>query len=94
MHAVQSPVTVLVGLGFPRRIATVSEAMTLLDEVPVLLRDEVHHAARDACRDAMEGLCPDQEALAVFVAYARRRRMLVEEECWIIPEGQADLAEA
>ncbi len=77
--AFQRPVTVLVGLGFPRSIASVREAFAYLEDVPKLLRDEVYHATCDACRDALTERCSPQEAHDVFVAYARRRGVLLDE---------------
>lgn len=75
----QHSVTVLVGLGFPRTIASVREAFAYLEEVPKLLRDEIYHATCDACRDALTERCSPQEAHDVFVAYARRRGILLDE---------------
>ena len=73
--AFQRPVTVLVGLGFPRSIASVREAFAYLEDVPKLLRDEVYHATCDALTER----CSPQEAHDVFVAYARRRGVLLDE---------------
>ncbi|MBX9452268.1 MAG: DUF982 domain-containing protein [Mesorhizobium sp.] len=75
----QHPVVVLVGLGFPRSITGVRDAFAYLEEVPKLLRDEVYHATCDACRDALTERCSPQEAHDVFVAYARRRGVLLDE---------------
>ncbi|WP_368805011.1 DUF982 domain-containing protein [Neoaquamicrobium sediminum] len=47
--------------------------------MPKLLRDEVYHATCDACRDALTERCSPQEAHDVFVAYARRRGVLLDE---------------
>lgn len=77
--AFQHPVTVLVGLGFPRAITTVHEAIAYLDEVPRMMRDEAYQATCDACRDALTQRCSAQEAHDVFAAYARRRSVLVNE---------------
>jgi len=77
--AFQHPVTVLVGLGFPRSITRVREAFAYLEEVPKFLRDEVYNATCDACRDALTDRCSPQEAHDVFVAYARRRGVLVDQ---------------
>src|SRR5690606_12448491 len=85
--AFQRPVTVLVGLGFPRVVTNVYEAFSCLKEVPSLMGDEVHEATCDACRDALSGKCSVDEAHEVFIAYARRRAILVEEPLDIADSG-------
>ena len=89
MHAFQRPVTVLVGLGFPRAVASVEQAMSFLDEVPTVMRDEAYRATCDACRDALTNRCSAQEAHDVFAAYARRRGVLVEEPMSGLPIARA-----
>ena len=74
------PVSVLIGLGFPRWITSALDAADYLDGVPALFRDEVFHATRQACADAVAGRASAEEACDVFVAYARRRGILVEGE--------------
>ena len=86
----QHSLTVLVGLGFPRTIARVREAYAYLEEVPKLLRDEVYHATCDACRDALTERCSPQEAHDVFVAYARRRGILLDEPLAKAPPPSRD----
>jgi len=89
------PVTILVGLGFPRSVANVYDAFACLKEVPAVLHDEVHEATCDACRDALSGKCTPEEARDVFVAYARRRSILVEEPLAAAPmEAKAELLPA
>lgn len=85
--AFQRPVTVLVGLGFPRIVTNVYEAFSCLKEVPTLMRDEVYEATCDACRDALSGKCSIDDAHDVFIAYARRRSILVEEPLDIAASG-------
>lgn len=72
------PVHVLIGLGFPHPIASATDARDYLDGVPRLLHDEVFQAARQACADAIAGRVAAEEAHDVFVAYARRRGVLIE----------------
>lgn len=74
-----APVTVLVGLGFPRRIESVLDAISFLDEQPEMLRDEAFYATYDACRDALAGVESVADARDVFCALARRRGVLVED---------------
>ncbi len=73
------PIEVLVGLGFPRRVASPRAALDYLDQIPLLLRDEVYHATRDACVDALAGRCGADEANDVFAAFVRRRGDLLGE---------------
>lgn len=74
------PLDVLVGLGFPHRVASPRAALAYLDQVPPLFRDEVYHATRDACVDALSGRCTADEASDVFAAFLRRRGDLLEEQ--------------
>lgn len=73
------PVTVLVGLGFMRSVANVFDAFSCLREMPIGQQDEVHEAAIDACRDAMSGKCTAEDAYDVFMAFARRRGILIDD---------------
>lgn len=73
------PATILVDLGFPRSVANVYDAFAYLKELPAFMRDEAYEAMCDACRDALRGKCTTDEAYDVFIAYARRRSILVDE---------------
>lgn len=77
-------VTVLVGLGFPIRIANAREALEWLESERNSVRDEAYEATCAACRDAIagaEGVEIDTgEALDVVTAYARRRGILLEDD--------------
>jgi len=86
------PVTVLVGLGFMRSIPNVFDAFSCLREMPAAQQDEVHEAAIDACRDAMSGKCTPEEAYDVFMAYARRRSILVDDHLAVTCAVPAELA--
>ena len=88
------PVTVLVGLGFVRSVTNVYDAFSCLREVPAEQQDEVHEAAFDACRDAISAKCTVEEACDVFIAYARRRNILVEDHLAIVEAVPAELAAA
>jgi hypothetical protein len=78
------PVTVLVGLGYPLRIADACAALEWLESEPAAVRDEAFEATCAACRDAMAGTegveIETGEALDVVTAYARRRGILVEDD--------------
>ena len=73
------PVSALVGLGFPCRMRTVSAVMTFLQNTVDRDRDEAWEAAMSVCREANSGAADVAEARDVFIAYARRRHILVED---------------
>jgi hypothetical protein len=75
----QHPVTILVGLGFPRRIGNAGAACAFLDEYPQALRDLAYEATLDACRVALADPARANEANDLFAAFARRRGILVED---------------
>lgn len=74
-----SPITVLVGMGFPLKIRNIMDALRYLDGQPAVLRDEAFQATYDACRDALNGNAAVAEARDVLCALARRRGVLVDE---------------
>ncbi len=74
-----SPITVLVGLGFPLEIRGVMDVLRYLDGQPGQLRDEAFHATYSVCRDVLEGKASVSEARDVFCALARRRGVLLED---------------
>ncbi len=74
-----APATILIGLGFPCRIRTAKAALTYLDDRPACERDEAWEATVATCRDALANRTPADEARTVFVAYARRRDVLVDD---------------
>jgi hypothetical protein len=73
-----SPVTVLVGMGFPLEMRSLLDALRYLDEQPAMSRDEAFHAAYGACRDALDGKASVAEARDMICALARRRGVLLE----------------
>ena len=83
-YTFRAPLTVLVGMGFPKKIRGVMDAISYLDEQPSFLRDEAFHAALDACRDALNRAASVEEARDVFCALVRRRGVLVE-DAWADP---------
>ncbi|GLS31356.1 Protein of unknown function [Mesorhizobium albiziae] len=84
------PVSIIVGLGFPRQIDSVDRAFAFLDEYPQLLRDEAYEATRDACLDVFSGSATTEEAYDVFCAFARRRGILIDPTPSDITEGNRD----
>ncbi len=73
------PVSVLVGLGFPRRIDTPLEAYMFLSAAPGLLHDEAFEATMATCQMALAGTATVEEANDIFAGYARRCGLYVEE---------------
>lgn len=73
------PVSVLVGLGFPRRIDTPLEAYMFLSAAPALQHDEAFEATLATCQMALAGTAPIEEANDVFAAYVRRCGLYVED---------------
>jgi hypothetical protein len=76
----EMPVIILVGLGFPCRIRSANAALVYLEGRPIGERDEVWEATLAACRDAVTGVTTAEEARDVFMAFARRRDILAEEQ--------------
>ncbi|WP_119271694.1 DUF982 domain-containing protein [Taklimakanibacter deserti] len=76
----EEPVTVLVGLGFPRRIESAIEAHQLLADIRLTTFETAHKAAVNACKAAVDGKIDPDVARSVFVAFARRAAMLVSED--------------
>jgi Protein of unknown function (DUF982) len=80
----EEPLTVLVGLGFPRQISSLLDAIRYLDEQPSFLRDEAFHATYGACQDALNGDITSDEARDILCALLRRRGTLLEDN-WYDP---------
>jgi len=73
----EKPVRVLVGLGFPRQINSVSDAYQMLLDWHGDAPEQ--KAAMRACRAALAGEIDADTARGVFVAFARRCGMLAPE---------------
>lgn len=68
------PVSVFVGLGFPRDVETVWQAYELLNDWPH--RGPAHAAALDACRAGLNGDVDADTVRGVFEAFARKAGIL------------------
>lgn len=77
--AFDEPVTIFVGLGYPREIHTATEAYAFMNEWPLAHRRPGHTAAMTTCRIAMNGGALPTEARAAFAAFARRAGILAPE---------------
>lgn len=73
----KEPVTVLVGLGFPRKIENAMEAYQLLSDMRLITSRAAHKVAMQACKAALDGQIDPELARSAFVAFARRSAMLV-----------------
>ena len=70
----QKPLTVLVGLGFPRQIRTVFEAFQFVNEW--CGNSPEQRAALRACKASLAGDIDPETARGVFEAFARRKDIL------------------
>jgi hypothetical protein len=70
------PVTVLVGLGFPRRIDGPLDAVIFLNDVPDSARTSAHSMALKACKAALTGEIEAETARGAFRAYAQKQDIL------------------
>lgn len=74
----EKPVRVLVGLGFPKQINTVVDAyQTFLEWCG---NSPEQKAAMRACKAALAGDIDAETARGVFVAFAKKKDILVEDE--------------
>ena len=79
MKAFANPVVVLVGLGFPRAVATVAQAWQVLNEWPGSRRSNPHAVALDVCRLALLGTHDVETARDAFDMFARAYDILAPE---------------
>ncbi|HET9534398.1 MAG: DUF982 domain-containing protein [Mesorhizobium sp.] len=87
------PVSIFVGLGFPRQIETASEAFQVLNEWNGA-RNPTHAMALNVCRAASAGEVGVEASRLAFEAFARTRGMLAPDAATIpgkqaIDEGMA-----
>ncbi len=72
-----TPVLVWVGLGYPRKLNTVADAYQFAMEW--CGNSPEQRAAIRACRAALAGDIDAETAKGVFVAFARKKDMLIED---------------
>ena len=75
----EKPVSILVGLGFPREVGGVWEAHQLLIDWPAITRNSSHGLALKACEPALRGDINAETACGAFVAFARRNSILLSD---------------
>ncbi|MGN6773049.1 MAG: DUF982 domain-containing protein [Rhizobiaceae bacterium] len=73
----EQPVTLLVGMGFPARIESTTEAYALLQDWPATNRNHTHAVALNACKAGIAGEIDPETVRAALVAFARRNDILV-----------------
>jgi hypothetical protein len=74
----EKPVRVWVGLGFPRQINTVLDAYKLV--VEWCGNSPEQKAAMRACKAALAGEVDAETARGIFVAFARKKDILIEDD--------------
>lgn len=77
----RKPVSVLVGLGYPAKVESASQAYQLLNELPLSPAHRARSVAAKVCKLAIEGAVEPEVARSAFVAFAHRMAMLVDDGC-------------
>ncbi len=75
----KQPVSILVGLGFPTEVRSVTEAYRHLCEWPASFRDSAHSVALKACGAALRGEIEVETARGLFAAFAEKHDLLAPE---------------
>jgi hypothetical protein len=73
------PVSIFVGLGFPRDVETVLDAYQVLTEWPAASRGPAHERALARCRAVLAGEADAGRVRAAFETFARERGILAPE---------------
>lgn len=71
-HVFDEPVKILVGLGLPRSIESVSQAYVFLHDWPASRRGPAHCAALNACKAALANDIEPETARGAFAGFAAR----------------------
>lgn len=71
----EKPVSIFVGLGFPREVESIWDAFVVLNEWPT--RGPTHEAALNACRAGINGKMDAGTVRSVFEAFARKAGILM-----------------
>jgi hypothetical protein len=87
----EKPVTVLVGLGFPRKIWSATEAYQLLSDMRLTTSKPAQKVALHACKAAIDGKIDADIARSAFVFFARRCAMLLSKEAVFEIESDVEL---
>ncbi|MBD9650278.1 DUF982 domain-containing protein [Ensifer sp. ENS09] len=81
----KTPVTILVGLGFPTNVCSVMEAYRHLVEWPASNRDAAHRAALNACSAALRSEIEAETVRGLFAAFAEKHDLLAPDA--FVPEA-------
>ena len=73
------PVRILVGLGFPAEVKSVTDAKRFLDELPHHRRDVSHQFLLKVCIASLAGAVDPETVQGLFVAYAEKHDLLAPE---------------
>jgi hypothetical protein len=76
----KKPVSVLVGLGYPAKVESASQAYRLLSELPMAKENPARSIAAKICKLAMDGIVEPETARSAFITFARRMAMLTGED--------------
>jgi hypothetical protein len=71
----EKPVSIFVGLGFPREVESIWDAFVVLNEWPT--RGPAHEAVLNACRAGMNGKFDAETIRDAFEAFAREAGILM-----------------
>ncbi|NGO53155.1 DUF982 domain-containing protein [Mesorhizobium camelthorni] len=71
----EKPVSIFVGLGFPREVESIWDAFVVLNEWPT--RGPAHEAVLNACRAGMNGKFDVETIRDAFEAFAREAGILM-----------------
>jgi hypothetical protein len=75
----ERPVSIFVGLGFPRDVENVLDAYQVLTEWPASSRGPAYERALARCRAALAGEADAESVRSAFEAFARVRGVLAPE---------------
>jgi hypothetical protein len=75
----RQPVSILVGLGLPAEVHSVTDAYRHLVEWPASQRDGAHLVALRACSAALRGEIEAETARGLFAAFAEKHDLLAPE---------------
>ncbi|TPI19929.1 DUF982 domain-containing protein [Mesorhizobium sp. B3-2-1] len=73
----EEPVTLLVGMGIPRKIESVMDGYVLLQDWPAACRNGAHAVALNACKAGIAGEIDPKTVRATLVTFARRNDILL-----------------
>lgn len=76
----EEPITLLVGMGFPARIESVTEAYALLQDWPHFARNASYEVALNACKAGIAGGVDPQTVRAALKSFVRRNDVLIEDQ--------------